>query len=150
MEAEADGARPEGVAYRVLARQEQLIGWEIADKRAAFGLKVLAGAAALIAASLLAGMIWSASRADGLVIKAFSVPPALAARGVTGEALAAQTMTGSTASRTWRFRASSSGASAETGARTSPSRSPTLASRSRSWTNGCATAWARSAASPAN
>ena len=30
--------------------------------------------------------------ADGLVIKAFSVPPAMAARGVTGEALAAETV----------------------------------------------------------
>ena len=92
MEAEAIGEAPRGVAHRVLAKQAQLIGWEIADRRAAFGLKMLAGGAAVIAATLLAWMIWSASRADGLVIKAFSVPPTLAARGVTGEALAAQTM----------------------------------------------------------
>ena len=49
----------------------------------------------LVGVLVLAGVGWmaaEASRADGLVIKAFSVPPAMAARGVTGEALAAETM----------------------------------------------------------
>ena len=31
MEAEASGALPAGVAHRVLVRQEQLIGWQIAS-----------------------------------------------------------------------------------------------------------------------
>jgi hypothetical protein len=36
--------------------------------------------------------VWNASRADGLIIQPFSVPPALVQRGVTGEAIAAQIM----------------------------------------------------------
>ncbi len=90
MEAEAAGAPPSGVAHEVLAKQSRLIGWEIADRRAAFALKVLTSAAGLVAAAVLALMAWSASRADGVIIQPFSVPPDLAARGYTGQALAAR------------------------------------------------------------
>lgn len=90
MEAEAKGVAPEGVAHEVLSKQSALIGWQIASERAGFALKVLTGAAGLTAAGLLASMAWQASRADGLVVAPFSTPPSLAARGMTGEAVAAQ------------------------------------------------------------
>jgi tetratricopeptide (TPR) repeat protein len=49
--------------------------------------------AALLALAVFAGLceaIWSAAHENGLVIEAFSVPPDMAARGLTGQALAAQ------------------------------------------------------------
>ena len=90
MEAEATGVAPVGVAAKLLAKQEQLVGWLIASERAGFVLKVLTGVAGAAVAGILTLMAWQASRADGLLIKPFSVPPELAARGVTGEALASQ------------------------------------------------------------
>lgn len=92
MEAEATGAAPSGVAREVLTKQSALIGWQIASERAGFALKVLTGAAGLAAAMLLAAMAWQANQASGVVIKPFSVPPSLAQRGVTGEAVASRLM----------------------------------------------------------
>ena len=99
MEAEAQGRVPSGVASALLEDQRRLIGtdivhrrWQIASERASFALKVGTGLLGLTAVLLLSWMAWSASRADGLVIRPLSVPPALAQRGVTGEALAAQLM----------------------------------------------------------
>ena len=96
MEAEAGDAAPDSPARRVLLGQERLIGadlklrgWEIADRRAAFGLKLLLALAALGAAAALGAMAWTASKADGLVVEAFSVPPDLARQGMTGTAVAA-------------------------------------------------------------
>ncbi len=99
MEAEAKDASPDSPARRVLLKQELLIGadlklrgWQIASERAGYALKLLTAAAGLAVAVAVGLMIWSASRADGLVIEAFSVPPALAERGITGETLARQLM----------------------------------------------------------
>ena len=44
----------------------------------------------LVIAAGIAGAIWTASRDNSLVIEAFSVPPDLAARGLNGQAVAAQ------------------------------------------------------------
>jgi tetratricopeptide (TPR) repeat protein len=44
----------------------------------------------LVIAAGVAGAIWTASRDNSLVIEAFSVPPDLAARGLNGQAVAAQ------------------------------------------------------------
>ena len=92
MEAEASGIAPAGQASLLLADQRRLIGWQIASERAGVALKVGTGLLGLAAVLLLSWMAWSASRAEGLVIRPLSVPPALAQRGVTGEALAAQLM----------------------------------------------------------
>ena len=88
MEAEATGEAPRGVAHRVLAKQEQLIGWEIADRRAAFALKLLTAFAGLAVVAVLGAMAWRASEAGGLVVEAFVVPPQFAEDGLTGEVLA--------------------------------------------------------------
>ena len=97
MEAEAGDTAPDSPARRVLLGQERLIGadltlrgWEIADRRAALVLKMLVGLASLAAAAVVAFALWDASQARGLVIDAFSTPPDLAARGLTGEVAAAQ------------------------------------------------------------
>lgn len=42
----------------------------------------------LVIAAFLAGAIWKAAHDDSLVIDAFSVPPDLAAKGLTGEVVA--------------------------------------------------------------
>lgn len=99
MEAEAGDNSPDSPARRLLIDQGRLIQadlihrrWQIASERAGFILKCLMGAAGVGAALILAVMAWNASRADGLVIKPFSVPPSLVARGVTGEAVASGLM----------------------------------------------------------
>jgi len=92
MEAEAGDTRHDSPARRVLLKQEKLIGWQIASERASYALKLLTAAAGIAIAVAMGLMIWSASRADGLVIQAFSVPPALAERGITGETVARQLM----------------------------------------------------------
>ena len=90
MEAEASGTAPEGVAHEVLRRQSELFRWQIAGARAAFSLRVLMAVAGLGVAAVLAFMVWSASRADGLLIEAFETPPELQQQGFTGPVLAAQ------------------------------------------------------------
>ena len=92
MEAEALGEAPRGVAHRVLAKQEQLIGWQIASERAGFALKVLTGVTGVAVAGALAVMAWQASRADGVILEPFTVPPALAAEGVSGQVVAGQVL----------------------------------------------------------
>ena len=88
MEAEASGVAPKGVAHGLLVDQRRLVRWQIASERAGFALKLVTGAAALVAAAVLAALAWQASQDRGLVIDAFSVPPALAADGLTGEVVA--------------------------------------------------------------
>ena len=91
MEAEAEGRSPEGVAYRVLEKQERLIGWQIASERAGFALRVLTGVAGVAAAMALSVMAWQASRANGVVVEPFGVPPELSGQ-ITGQAVAAQVL----------------------------------------------------------
>ncbi len=88
MESIADGAPGGGPAYDLLVNQGRLVRWQIASERAGFALKILTGVAGVAVAGALAAMAWQASRADGLVVEAFSVPPALVSRGSTGEVVA--------------------------------------------------------------
>ena len=53
---------------------------------AAFELAIALGVLTLVV--IAAGFLWRASQAEGLVIKAFTVPPAMATRGMTGPVLA--------------------------------------------------------------
>lgn len=95
MEAEAKNDAPDSPARTVLLKQAQLIDADLRHRRLQIAgewmsnlLKVGIGLAGLAVAIALSLMAWNASRANGLVIKPFSVPPALAARGITGDALA--------------------------------------------------------------
>lgn len=87
---EADNAAPgaDTPARRVLIRSEKLIGWQIASERAGFALKVLTGIAGLMLAIAAVWLLLDASRYRGLTVQAFSAPPDLAARGLTGEVVA--------------------------------------------------------------
>jgi tetratricopeptide (TPR) repeat protein len=92
MEAEAGGRAVRGLGAEYLAEQMRLTRWQVANERAALTLKLLLGLAGVAAAGALALMAWTASRADGLVVEPFSVPPALAAQGVTGAAVAEEVL----------------------------------------------------------
>ncbi len=97
MEAEASGRAPSGIGAAFLAEQKRLVRWQVANERAGFTLKALAGLAALALAGVLAWAVWDASRADGAVIEPFDTAPALVAQGLTGEALANELMSRVTA-----------------------------------------------------
>ncbi len=94
----------EAAADRLLAAQETLIAAQghhltaqsrtlVLDhwsKRLRLALQVMTIAAALALAAALSWMALDAARANGVVIKPFSVAPDLARRGVTGEVLASE------------------------------------------------------------
>src|SRR5581483_6856694 len=94
------------VADRFLAAQEALIadqrhhlreqlrtlGLDRWSKRLRLTLQALTALVGVLVLAIVAGMAWDARNADGIVIKPFSMPPALAQRGLTGEALASRVM----------------------------------------------------------
>jgi len=93
----AEGVAAGGAAHSLLVRHTALIEadlhhrrLQIAGERMTNLLKFGAGLLALIAVTLLGVMAFQASRADGLIVRPFSVPPELAQRGITGEAVASQ------------------------------------------------------------
>jgi tetratricopeptide (TPR) repeat protein len=75
-----------------LAHELRLRHWSLQLRHASAILKFLLEiSAALIAVGLacfIGAVVWNAAHADGLVIESFSVPPDLAARGLTGQAIA--------------------------------------------------------------
>ena len=97
MEAERHDLAADSPARTVLVSQVGLIqsqmrlaDVQIASERAGLLLKVAGGLAAIVAAVLLGVFVWDARHASGLVIEPFSVPPALAEQGQTGEVIAAE------------------------------------------------------------
>ncbi len=62
----------------------------IVDQRFSIALKALTGLVGLAVAAFFAVMVWNAYGSGGLVIEPFSVPPDLAARGLTSEVVAAK------------------------------------------------------------
>src|ERR1700742_2601580 len=55
------------------------------SQRVSIALKGLTALVGLVVVIALAVAVWNASQADGLVVEAFSVPPSLAASGLTGD-----------------------------------------------------------------
>ena len=94
MDLERDDARADSPARRLLVDQGRLVRTQIASERMGVGLKVLGGLAGLVAAGVLAAMVWDATRTEALVVKPFSVPPELAQRGMTGEVAATRLLDG--------------------------------------------------------
>lgn len=88
MEAEARDASPDSPARQVLIEHRRLIQAQIAQARR----QAVREVAIMVFAGLIvlsAGLVvWNASRADGLVIQPFVVPPAWAERGLDGAAVA--------------------------------------------------------------
>ncbi|HEX3673824.1 MAG TPA: hypothetical protein VHU87_06085, partial [Rhizomicrobium sp.] len=72
-----------------LRREDAIRHWSLRVRHIGDVLKVAFEiAAAFIVIVLAVGIgaaLWSATQADGLVVQAFSVPPDLAGRGLTGE-----------------------------------------------------------------
>jgi tetratricopeptide (TPR) repeat protein len=62
----------------------------IVDQRFSIALKAMTALIGSAVAGVLALMIWSAAGSSGLVIEPFSVPPDLAARGLTGQVVASK------------------------------------------------------------
>jgi len=67
--------------------------WRRFEDQMSGALKIMLVALGGVVIVAVATAMWNASQADGLVIEQFSVPPAMAAKGITGEAAAAD-MTG--------------------------------------------------------
>ena len=59
----------------------------IFSQRISIALKGLTALVGLMAVIALGVVVWNASQADGLVVEAFSVPPSLAASGLSGDAV---------------------------------------------------------------
>ncbi len=92
MEAEASGRAPGGVAHELLRRQSALVGWQVASERARAAVRAMTFLAMLLALAAAGLFVWSAAKADGVVIGAFETPPGLAQRGLTGTVVAAQVL----------------------------------------------------------
>jgi tetratricopeptide (TPR) repeat protein len=73
-----------------LGEQLKRLRLNIIDQRMSIVLKAMTAAVGLAVAVGLGCAIWYAAHDNGLVIEAFSVPPDMAARGLTGQAVAAQ------------------------------------------------------------
>ena len=71
-----------------LREQFTQIRLSIFNQRLSIALKVLTGVVGLAVLAGLCAAIWNASRADGLVVEAFSVPPQFAQAGIGGDVLA--------------------------------------------------------------
>ncbi len=83
-----------GLQAKELAHELELRHWSLWVRHVSGVLKLaLELSAGLLLLAAIAGislMVWNAAHADGLVIESFSVPPDLAARGLTGQAIAGQ------------------------------------------------------------
>ncbi len=90
LQAEALGLPPDSEARQVLRKHALLLDWQIASERMGVLLKGLTAVAGVAVAAAAVALIVDASRYQGLVVEAFSVPPDLAARGLTGETVAAE------------------------------------------------------------
>ena len=73
-----------------LHEQLKQVHLDIWEKRFGVMLRAATMAMGVAIACFLAAAVWNAAHDDGLVIEAFSVPPDLAARGLTGEVVASQ------------------------------------------------------------
>ena len=88
MDMERGDRRPDNPARLLLIDQRRLIRSQITSERMGVALKVLTAIAGVLAVGVLAIMALQASRTDQLVLQPFSVPPDLAARGLTGPVVA--------------------------------------------------------------
>ena len=73
---------------------EQLVQLRLGiwEKRLGVLLRVATAFVGLAVASGLAFMVWSSAHSNGLLIESFSVPPELAAKGLTGEVVATKVL----------------------------------------------------------
>ena len=78
-------------AQETLARADlRHRGWQIISERVGAVLKALTALAGILILAGIASFLWSASRASGMVVDAFSVPPSMDSQGLTGAVVAGQ------------------------------------------------------------
>ncbi len=66
------------------------LGLRYFAERLKVGLQIFVALGATAVALFVAGLVWQAATDKGLVVEAFSVPPDMAAQGITGEVVASQ------------------------------------------------------------
>jgi tetratricopeptide (TPR) repeat protein len=100
------GKSSDPVADRFLARQEELVAKQLHhldeqfrhlrlkhfSERLKVTLQLLTILAGAVVLGVLALIAWQASRAEGIVVDAFSVPPSYAAKGLTGSVVAGKVL----------------------------------------------------------
>ena len=78
-------------AQETLARADlKHRGWQIIGERVGSLIKALTALVGILILLGVASFLWSASRASGMVVDAFSVPPAMDRQGLTGAVVAGQ------------------------------------------------------------
>lgn len=78
-------------AQETLARADlQHRGWQIIGERVGALIKALTALVGILILLGIASFLWSASRASGMVVDSFSVPPAMDRQGLTGAVVAGQ------------------------------------------------------------
>jgi hypothetical protein len=77
-----------------LAHELRLRHWSLQLRHASailkFALEVSAAAIGVAIVCFIGAVVWNAAHDDGLIVESFSVPPDLAARGLTGQVVATQ------------------------------------------------------------
>src|SRR3569623_245146 len=73
-----------------LQEQERHMGLKLWELRIGVFLRVATLIVGIAVATAVGRMVWEAAHSNGLLIEPFSVPPDLAARGLTGQAVAAR------------------------------------------------------------
>jgi len=78
-------------AQETLARADlRHRGWQIIGERVGALIKALTALVGILILLGVGSFLWSASRASGMVVDAFTVPPAMAQQGLTGTVVATQ------------------------------------------------------------
>jgi tetratricopeptide (TPR) repeat protein len=86
----ADQRRLAVEQHHHLHEQFKSLRLTIWEKRAGILLRVATAAVGIGVACFLGAVVWNAAHDDGLIVESFSVPPDLAARGLTGQVVATQ------------------------------------------------------------
>ncbi|MDP3404661.1 MAG: hypothetical protein Q8S03_08225 [Brevundimonas sp.] len=90
MDAERHDPAPDSPARRVLLKHERLIEAQTAQLGRQRWRDFIVTALGLCVLGLAGLLVWDASRAHGVVVEPFAVPPDLAERGLSGHVLATQ------------------------------------------------------------
>jgi tetratricopeptide (TPR) repeat protein len=90
MEAERHDAAPDSPARRVLLKHERLIEAQTAQLGRQRWRDFIITALGLCVLALGGLLVWDASRASGVVVEPFAVPPDMAERGLSGHVMATQ------------------------------------------------------------
>jgi hypothetical protein len=109
----ADQRRLTVEQHHHLQEQFKSLRLTIWEKRAGILLRVATAAVGIGIACFLGAVVWNAAHDDGLIVESFSVPPDLAARGLTGQVVAGQLVGNLSSFRTGSLSVLAGGRSAD-------------------------------------